>query len=160
MTIRIRPLLSRLGRSLATLAGITLASAAPAAAQTIAPSAAPVEWVRYAETATAAITQWLEAEDETAVRLRAYLDRTRPAEDRATPALQLKIWIAADGLVSRIDFPPFAHEEPNADLRALIVGRRLPATPPVDMLLPLRLAIQLDARPAPASSGQGAGHRT
>lgn len=150
----------RISRWLTTLAGATLASAAPLAAQTVSPSTAPAEWVRYAERATATITAWLEADAAPAMRLRAYLDATRPAEDRATPALQLKVWVAADGMVSRIDFPPFAHEEPNADLRTLIVGRRLAAAPPRDMLLPLRLAIQLDAPPSPPPPPSGGGDRT
>lgn len=145
------PPLKRLYAWLATLAGIMLASATPVAAQSVVPSAAPAEWVRYAEAATASITGWLQGDDEPAVRVRAYLDRTRPSPDQATAPLRIKIWVAADGTVSRIDFPPFAHAEPNADLRGLIVGRRLPGTPPKDMLLPLRLVIQLDG-PTPASA--------
>jgi hypothetical protein len=148
----------RLSHWLATLAGVVLASAAPAAAQTVPPSAAPAEWVRYAEAATATITGWLEAEDETATRLRGYLDRTRAADDQPTPPIQIKIWIGPDGVVSRIEFPPFAHEEANNDLRNLIVGHRLSAAPPADMLQPVRIVIQLDARSAaPAASGGGRG---
>ncbi len=143
--------IARAIRWLATLAGAGLASAAPVSAQTVTPSAAPAEWVRYAEGATATITEWLQAEDETATRLRGYLDRTRPSADQATAPLQIKIWVDAEGAVSRIDFPPFAHEEANADLRAVIVGRRLAGPPPQGMLLPMRIAVQLDPAPADRS---------
>ena len=126
------------------------AAAAPAAPpRSVSPEAAPAEWVRYAEDTTAAITGWLEADDAAAVRLRTYLDATRPAPDQPTPPLALKFWIERDGSIARIDFPPFAHLEPNADLRGLIVGRKLASPPPRDMLLPIRLAIQLSAPTEP-----------
>ena len=130
----------RIVRWLAVLAG---AGIAPGVAQSVAPSAAPIKWVRYAETVTVTITGWLQADNETAARLRAYLDATRPAPDRPTAALVLRVWIDGDGTVSRIDFPLFAHPEPNADLRALLVGQRIPVAPPRDMLLPLRIAVSL-----------------
>ena len=151
-----RSLFSRSFRWLAAAAGAGLATASPVAAQTIAPSAAPVEWVRYAEGATAAVTLLLEADNETALRFRAYLHRTRPAEDEPTPPLELKIWVGESGVVSRMEFTPFAHPEPGADLRSLVVGQRLPGEPPPDMLLPIRIAVQLDPPPAevaPATAG-------
>ncbi|KAB2850074.1 MAG: hypothetical protein F9K41_16870, partial [Sphingopyxis terrae] len=64
-------------------------------------------------------------------------------------------WIERDGKISRIDYPAFTHAEANADMQALIVGQQLAAAPPRDMLLPLRIAVQLDApasAPAPAAS--------
>jgi hypothetical protein len=149
-------IVSRAWRKLATMAGAVLVSAVPAQAQTVPPSAAPVEWVRYAESATASITTWLESDSEAAQRLRAYLDSTRPAGDQPTPPLQIKVWVDAGGTVSRIDFTPFAHEEANGDLRGLIVGRQLPGPPPPDMLQPIRIAVQLDPAPAPVSGGAGA----
>lgn len=149
MTTRHPSLPSRLLRWTVALAGIGIAATAPVAAQSVSPSAAPAEWVRYAEGTTAAVNGWLQAEDETAQRLRAYLDATRPAPDQPTAPIVVKLWIDRDGTVSRIDFPPFAHAEANGDLRGLIVGRRLSAPPPKDMLLPLRIAVQLDAPAAP-----------
>ncbi len=125
-----RVLVSAFGRFLsrvAAVAGIGSASTGSVAAQTPpsqTPVAGPVEWVRYAEGATVTIRSWLEGEDERAARLRAYLDATRASPTARTAPLVLKLGIAGDGTVSRIDFTPFAHEEPNADLRALIVGRR------------------------------------
>lgn len=144
---------TRVWRKLATLAGAMLASTVPAQAQTVPPSTAPVEWVRYAEGATATITTWLQADSEAAQRVRAYLHSTRPAADRPTPPLQIKVWVDADGTVPRIDFTPFAHADANGDLRALIVGRQLPGPPPPTMLQPIRIVVQIDPVPAPASGG-------
>lgn len=143
-------------RLLAAFAGVGVVPAAPVAAQTVAPEQAPPEWVRYATGATATVTAWLQAENETAGRLRAYLGATRPAPDQPTAPIVIKLWIDGDGTVSRIDHPPFAHAQANADLRALIVGQRLPSAPPKDMLLPLRIAVQLDAPAAEPSPASGA----
>ncbi|MGI9362625.1 MAG: hypothetical protein ACR2O7_13840 [Parasphingorhabdus sp.] len=136
---------SRLSRWTATLIGAGLATGGPVAAQSISPAQAPAEWVAYAQSATASITAWLEADSETAQRLRTYLDATRLAPDQPTAMLVLKIWVDGDGRVSRIDYPPFAHADANSDLRSLIVGQYLPGTPPKDILLPMRIAVQLDA---------------
>ncbi|GLJ00025.1 hypothetical protein [Sphingobium sp. BS19] len=116
----------------------------------VAPSVAPVEWVRYAQGAAAAVTALLQADNEAAVQLRAYLDQTRPAPDQPTAPLIVKLWVAKDRKVSKIDFTPFSHPAPNADLRALLVGQRLPGMLPKGMLLPLRIAVQLDTLPAAA----------
>lgn len=110
----------------------------------------PAAWVRYAEGATAMVTGWLREESETGIRLRLYLDQTRPAPDQPTAPLTLTIWIDADGTVSRVEFQPFAHPAANDDLRSMIIGRRLPV-PPSDMIQPLRMSLQLDPRPEPSS---------
>lgn len=150
--MRNRSLFARSRRWLAAIVGAGLASTTPVVAQTVSPSAAPAEWVRYAESATTTISVWLGEDSEQATQFRAYLDRTRQAEDQPTPPLELRVWIDPDGAVSRITFTPFAHEEANASLRGAIVGRRL-APPPADMLLPIRIAVQLDAPAAePASA--------
>nr|WP_316629325.1 hypothetical protein [uncultured Brevundimonas sp.] len=142
--MRNRSFFARSRQWLAAIVGAGLASATPVSAQTVSPSAAPAEWVRYAEDATNTISAWLGEDGEAATRFRTYLDQTRPAADQPTPPLELRVWIDPDGAVSRITFPPFAHEEANASLRGAIVGRRL-TPPPADMLLPIRIAVQLDA---------------
>lgn len=147
---------SRFRRITGALAGLAsglvgLGGAAAAQPQSVAPSEAPVAWVQYAEIATRSITGWLEEDSEPATAFRAYLHQTRPAEDQPTPPLVLKVWIKPDGRVDRIDFTPFADEPTNANLRATIVGRSLASAPPRGMLLPLRLAIQLEVgQPVPA----------
>lgn len=137
------------GAVMAIVAGV----AAEGQAQSISPSAAPVEWVRYAEAITATISGWLEEDSDAATRLRIHLDATRLAADRATPPVVLKLWIEPDGQVSRIEFTPFADEQANVDLRAAIVGRRLLTSPPTDMRLPLRLAVRLEPHSTDVAPG-------
>lgn len=144
------PIMSRLFRWAGALAGAGLAGPSPVHAQAVDPASAPVEWVRYAQSATASVTQLLEGPTEAATRLRSYLDQTRPAPDQPTAPLVLKVWIAKDGTVSRIGFTPFAHPETNVDLRSLLLGQSLAGVPPKDILLPLRIAVQLAAPPAPS----------
>lgn len=140
---------ARLAWKLASALGIGAAAVSvPASAQSISPQEAPAEWVAYASYATTTITKWLEAESDTATRLRTYLDATRPSPDQPTAPLLIKVWIDTDGTVSRIDHAPFAHQQANADLKALIVDGHLDASPPDDMLLPLRIVLQLPA-PSP-----------
>ena len=119
-------------------------AAGEAAPQSMTASEAPAAWVAYAEAVTTTLSDWLGEDSETATRLRAYLHATRPAEDQPTPSLLLKVWIDRQGVVERLEFTPFAHEEANADLRGTVVGR-LVAPPPPNMLLPLRIVVELAA---------------
>jgi hypothetical protein len=136
----------RFAGALAGLAGglVGLGGVAAAQPQSVSPSEAPAEWVRYAEVTTQTITRWLAEDNEAATALRAYLHQTRAVDNQPAPPLVLKIWMKPEGQIDRIGFTPFAHETANADLRTVIVGRTLEA-PPRDMLLPLRLAIQFDS---------------
>jgi hypothetical protein len=145
---------SRAGRLAATIAAVLGLSmpASVALAQKVSPEAAPRAWVAYAETVNGKVTEWLRGEDEPAVRLRAYVDGLRPATNQSSPPVVLQLWIDANGVVTRVEFPPFAHEAANSDLRSLLIRRAVGAQPPRGMLLPLRLAVQLDPAPEPASS--------
>lgn len=145
MIVRKSTFLSRLFGWGALVTAPFAAATQPAQAQAVDAANAPVEWVRYAQDATLAVTGLLESDSETATRLRAYLDATRAAPDQPTAPLILKLWVDGRGSVSRIDFAPFAHPEPNADLKSLIVGQAVAGAPPKDMLLPLRILIQLPA---------------
>lgn len=124
----------------ALTAALGLTATAEAQPQRLAPEAAPPEWVAYAETATQAVTSWLEGEAAAGVRLS--LDRTRPAADQPTPPLELKLWIDGSGMISRAGFASLDDAEADAEVRAALEGRRL-ASPPEGMLQPLRLEIQL-----------------
>lgn len=150
--------------------GLGLASGATAAPpQSVSPEAAPPAWVTYADRVNREVAGWLGGEDEAALRLRAYLDVTRPATDQSSPPLTLRLWIDAGGIIERVEFTPFAHEAANDDLRGLLVARTIGAPPPKGMLLPLRLAVRLDP-PPPELEGRdgdlleharvsGSGHR-
>lgn len=154
MTSRFRATrFARLAWKLASTFGLGTATAAsPIAAQSVSPGQAPAEWVAYASYATATITKWLEADNDAATRVRAYLDATRLSPDQPTAPLLVKLWIDKDGAVSRIDHAPFTHPEANADLGALIRGQRLDVSPPENMLLPLRILIQLPPAPSDATA--------
>lgn len=133
------------GRLISALAvSLGLASGAGAApdAKSISPEVAPPAWNAYAGQVNTAVAGWLGGEEEAAQRLRAYVDATRPADDQASEPVVIKLWIDPKGVIERIDFASFAHEEVNASLRALLVGRMVGA-PPKDMLFPLRLGVQL-----------------
>lgn len=141
-----RRLAARIGGAAAGIAAL-FGAAGTARAQSVAPAEAPAAWVRYADATTVTVSAWLAEEGAPAERFRAYLNQTRPGADQPVPPLDLKLWIAADGRIERIDFAPFAYEAANADLRAALVGRALPA-PPRDMLLPLRLRVEMKDAPA------------
>lgn len=131
-------------RRLATglIAAVTMVLAVgPLQARPVPPATAPAAWLRYAETATQEVSLWLQADDERAIRLRSYLDATRPAPDQPHTPLLLKIWIGRNSVVTRLDVPALTQGEPLKDLRGLVVGRRLPGSPPRGMLLPLRIVI-------------------
>lgn len=137
-------------RPLMLFVGLAFGSANPVATKTMSPSEAPAEWVHYAEEATAQITQWLQAENETAQNLRAYLDGTRPAPDQPTPPLTIKIWVKKTGVIRRIEYPAFPDADANMHLHKLIVGQKLPNVPPKNILLPIRISVQLNAPNADA----------
>lgn len=143
-------LTTRLSCALAAMAALIpgMGVAREAAPQSVTASEAPVRWVRYAEAAATELSAWLEEESEAATRVRAYLHAARPVDGQPAPPLLLKVWIDDEGLVDRLEFTPFAHEEVNADLRAAVLGRRL-APPPPDMLSPLRIAVELTPKPEP-----------
>lgn len=148
----------RLVAAAAAVLGLSIPGSA-ALAQQVSPEAAPRAWVAYAETVNGKVTEWLRSEEAPAVRLRAYVDSTRPAADKSSRPLGLQLWINTRGVVTRVEFPPFADDTPNSDLRALLVGRDVGVRPPRGMLLPLRLAVQLDPAPEPADGATtGADH--
>jgi hypothetical protein len=112
----------------------------------------PKAWLVYAGQAGQSLSAWLSSDAPAALRLRSELDSTRPTADQPPPAVPVAIWIGADGTVSRVDGPFPAHSPSETDLRALLVGHRLPSRPPPDMLQPVRLQLQLEPAPARAES--------
>lgn len=135
------------------LAGLLAFAGAPAFAQSskpVSPQEAPQAWVAYAETATRTIAGWLSVDAPPAPRIRAVLDAARPAPDQPAPPLVLKLWIGRDGTITRAEFPSLSDAQADQDLHALLTSKRL-APPPTGMRLPLRIALQLPAPPAPAS---------
>lgn len=148
----VRSRAGRLAMTIAATLGLSVSATTALAQRQVSPEAAPVAWVAYAEAVNSKVVEWLRGEDEAAVRLRAYVDGLRPVADQSSPPIVLQLWVDAKGVVSRVEFTPFAHEAANTDLRGLLLDRAVGATPPRGMLLPLRLAVQLDPAPEPASA--------
>jgi hypothetical protein len=143
-------------RFLATLAasvglGSTLGAAAP---RSVSPEAAPPAWIAYAGIVNQAITAQLGGDDPVAVRLHAYLDQIPGASAHAGVRLPIRVWVDAMGVITKVDFTPFAQQQPNVDLHALLTGLHLPKAPPRNMLLPIRLTINLDPVAASPMSGK------
>lgn len=122
-----------------------------ASAQTASPDMSsmtpPAEWLAYAETATTALTAWLEADTEAASRMRLRLGAGRPSQDAATHLMEVRIWIAPDGRVSRIEGPLHEDAQAEADMAKIAASASLNA-PPSNMPQPLRIGVQLEASAA------------
>lgn len=140
-------MLGRLVSALTLALGLGSGEAA-APPQQVAPEAAPAAWTAYAETVTAILSSWMSGEDETAKRMRTRLDATTSDPAASRSPLIVKLWIAPDGSLGRIAFQPVLDPATDADLRALLTTRHLPP-PPRDMLLPLRVALQVEPKPQP-----------
>jgi hypothetical protein len=130
--------------TLAAAVGLAPAALGAATPQSVSPQAAPSAWVAYAEIVNQAITAQLSGSDPAAVRLHAYLDQTSGPTENAGVRLPIQVWINGNGLITKIDFTPFAQQQPNTDLRALLTGFHLSKAPPRKMLLPIRLTISVD----------------
>jgi hypothetical protein len=112
---------------------------------------APAAWVAYAAGVSKVLGAWLSADDPMALRLRSDLDGMRATPGESPPAVRLALWIGPDGTLTDIQISPFDHAQAPADLRALLIGRHLPSGPPLDMLQPLRIQLQLEPAPAAQS---------
>lgn len=141
--------MKRLLSAVAVALGLAPAAGQAAEPRSVAPHAAPAAWIAYAQLVSEAVQARLAADDPAAVRLHAYLDQLPGVGQPEGVTLTIAFWVDAAGSISRIDFPPFVQAEPDADLNALMVGLKLPQAPPKDMLLPLRLAIQLKPKDTP-----------
>jgi hypothetical protein len=137
------------------LVAIGLTLAAPG--QIIAPEQAPVAWQAYAASAQGEIETLLGGDEPGAAELR---DTLVIAPD-GTPVqreLVLVIGVDAAGQVERAEIAALAAEMPvaaGAQLKALLLKRRLPGTPPVGMRQPMRLAVTVAPASAETSSNQG-----
>lgn len=113
-------------------------------AQSVAPSTAPVEWLRYAEASTDTVSALLQADDEIPARLRGYFNERRAAA-RAPAEVEISLWVKPDGRIERLRFAPFADAQANADLHDALIGRSL-GVPPKAMLQPMRIAVRIESR--------------
>ena len=134
------------------LAATGLVAAPAAVAQSVSPQQAPPAWIAYAEIVNREVSARLGGDGAEALRLRTYLQSLPGGgAEGSSPPIALKLWIDAGGKIERAEFPPFPQPQPNDDLRGLLVGQTLSATPPKGML-PLRLSIRVEPKPQDAAT--------
>lgn len=104
----------------------------------------PIEWLSYAETVTGAVTTWLKADTDAAMRMRLRLDAMRPSPEQPTPLMEIRIWIASDGCVTRVIGPVQNDIQAEADMSEIAASALLDP-PPSDMPQPLRIGVQIEA---------------
>ncbi|KWO46191.1 hypothetical protein WT97_14135 [Burkholderia sp. MSMB1459WGS] len=134
------------------------AAPAPAVAQT---ADVPQAWIRYGQLAGQQFQTWLEADGDAADRLHRYLE-TRVLNARADappPAIVVRAWFGANGVVTRVEFASLGDPDADATLRQLLTAGPLSEPPPPDMLQPLRVRLRLAPNPdaaaaAPASAAR------
>jgi hypothetical protein len=137
----------RLLASLAAVVGLPASTSSAAPPTSVTPLAAPAAWIAYAGLVNQAITGQLGGTDPAAVRLHGYLEQIPGQAADKGVQLPIQVWIDGQGVITRIDFTPFAHPQPNADLQSLLIGHHLPRAPPKGMLLPISLSIGLEPAP-------------
>jgi hypothetical protein len=131
-----------------------------AAAQT---TEVPQTWIAYAQIVGEQFQRSLEAYDDTANELHAFLeDRMQHAPADTIPStVTVRAWIGNDGAVTRVAFDSLGDAQADNDLRALLMAHAIGMSPPADMRQPLRVRLVLEAKPdAPPTSetpGESAG---
>jgi hypothetical protein len=146
MMRRLRSLLWMMAGFLGALPLIGAPSAPPASAQNLnfrQPNAVPASWMRYAQLVQLRFKEWLSADDPIAYRFHQFLENRVVNEDTPPEALVVKVWIAKDGKVQRVDFAPLKDAQANDDLHAILSSGNIGEAPPPDMLQPLQLRVAL-----------------
>ncbi|KVL10708.1 hypothetical protein [Burkholderia ubonensis] len=137
----------RIGAALRAL----LTRGRPARRGPVAVGDAPAAWADYAQRVAQRLAAALDGTDAAASRLRAQLERdaARREDDEdgdASPALRLKAWLDRRGNIERVESAPAFAPDVAADLRSVLVGRRVGAPPPRGMTQPVvvrvRVAVQ------------------
>lgn len=136
--------IARMWTMLATLGvGMTVV-----AAQLPAASAQPVpqQWIGYAQMAGTQFEAWLsDPASDAAARLHAWMqERSLQGGQVVPPPLIVRVWVAPSGQVQRVEFASLGQAQADADLRALMTARALPAAPPPDMRQPMMLELTLN----------------
>jgi hypothetical protein len=127
-----------------------------AAAQT---TEVPQTWIAYAQIVGEQFQRSLEAYDDTANELHAFLeDRMQHAPADTIPSMvTVRAWIGNDGAVTRVAFESLGDAQADNDLRALLMAHAIGVSPPADMRQPLRVRLVLEAKPdaQPTSDNRG-----
>ncbi|GAB7524648.1 YbaB/EbfC family DNA-binding protein [Paraburkholderia sp. 2C] len=128
-----------------------------AAAQT---TEVPQSWIAYAQIVGEQFQRSLEAYDDTANELHAFLeDRIQHGPADTIPSMvTVRAWIGNDGSVTRVVFDSLGDAQADNDLRAVLMAHAIGVSPPADMRQPLRVRLVLEAKPdAQRDSGNSGG---
>ncbi|CAB3755253.1 YbaB/EbfC family DNA-binding protein [Paraburkholderia humisilvae] len=109
----------------------------------------PPAWIAYAQLVGEQFQHSLEAYDDTANELHAFLeDRLQHPQGDAVPSMiEVRAWVGADGAVTRVAFDSLGDAQANDDLRALLMAHAIGSAPPADMRQPLRVRLELEPKP-------------
>lgn len=106
----------------------------------------PQHWLSYAQLVSKQFQTWLgDSNDETVQRLHTFMqDRLLQGEASRPPApLVVRVWIAPNGQVERLDFASLGNAQADSDLRSVLSSHSLSEAPPVDMRQPMVLQLDL-----------------
>jgi hypothetical protein len=106
-------------------------------------NAVPAAWMRYAQLVQYRFKEWLSADDDVAYRFHLFLENRAVAGDTPPESLVVKVWIAKDGGVQRVEFPSLQDAQADADLRAILTQGNIGEPPPSDLLQPIHLKVAL-----------------
>lgn len=131
--------------------GITVSASpvlaqAPARPQTQPTPAIPPHWISYAQLVGNQLQDRLgDAQNEAVVRLHGWMQERILREGQAAPPapLVVRLWIAADGGVRRLEFASLGQAQADADLRTVLTAEPLSEPPPRDMRQPMVLQLSL-----------------
>ncbi|MGO4683753.1 hypothetical protein [Hyphomicrobium sp. 2TAF46] len=111
------------------------------------PAGVPKAWIEFAGDLRGKAEALLKSDDPQARKLRAALDEVRNGGDAQPLQVAVRVWIARDGRVERVDFGSVS-ETIDPDLKSLLLRVATP-TPPADMLQPVHLKLSLEPRSSP-----------
>jgi len=147
---RSRYILSRrwLRRAALGLGLMSVAAATPAGQDV------PQHWVSYAQLVSHQFQAWL-SDDSTAAtqRLHDWLAVQGSEEGHAPESLVVRVWVADDGRVERLEAASFGDPVIDEALLETLTARPLAEPPPKDMRQPLVLRLVLNL-PPPADTEQ------
>lgn len=128
----------------AAMAWTTLGATVGAAAQ----DPVPQHWLAYAQQAGTELQRRLGEDSVPANQLHDWMERSASQPQRQDPVV-VKLWIAANGRISRSEFTSLGDADADAALESLLQAPL--AQPPADMRQPLVLGLSLRESAEPAS---------
>lgn len=139
--------IARWRRLRAMLQGLLGLGLIAAQAPSVQAQAVPQHWIGYAQLASNQFQAWLsDPDNEAVVRLHEKMqDRLLNSRSSTPPGpLVVRVWVAADGKVYRVEFASLGDAQADADLHRILTAQPLSAPPPRDMRQPMALRLNLE----------------